>query len=78
MTFGTAHFQTETALRPAGGSDDTLTKVCRVVVGGTVESKFSQVGNEVGDSATVDTLTLAQHVQLETQKHSSDVISLCH
>lgn len=66
------------ALRPAGGSGDPLTKVCRVVVGGAVESQFPQVGNQVGDPATVDTLTLAQHVQLETQEHSSDVNSLCH
>lgn len=63
---------------PAGGSSDTLTKVCRVVVGGAVESQFPQVGNQVGDAAAVDTLTLAQHVQLETQKHGSDVISLRH
>ena len=44
---------------------ETLTEVCRIVVGGTVQAQVLQVGNEVGDGALVYALALAQNVQLE-------------
>lgn len=42
-----------------------LTEVGRVVVGGTVESEVSQVGDQAGHLPSVDTLALTQHVELE-------------
>lgn len=42
-----------------------LTEVSGVVVGGTVESEVSQVGNQTGDLPSVDTLTLTQNIELQ-------------
>lgn len=45
-----------------------LTEVSRVVVGGAVQAKPLQIGDQVGDHALEDALTLAQDVELSRKE----------
>lgn len=49
---------------PAPYPRPPLTEISRVVVGGAVQAKPLQVGDQVGDHALEDALTLTQDVEL--------------
>lgn len=44
------------------------TKVCWVVIGWTIKAQSLQIGDEVRDSAFVDTLSLTENVKLQRNK----------
>lgn len=53
-----------------------LTEVSRVVVGGTVQAKPLQIGNQVGNHALEDALSLAQDVELRQKSiHEENMTS---
>lgn len=51
-------------LSPESSQEPPLTEVSGVVVGGAVQAKPLQIGNQVGNHALEDTLSLAQDVEL--------------
>lgn len=51
-------------LSPESSQEPPLTEVSRVVVGGAVQAKPLQIGNQVGNHALEDALSLAQDVEL--------------
>lgn len=51
-------------LSPVSSLEPPLTKVSRVVVGGAVQAKTLQIGNQVGNHTLEDALSLAQDVEL--------------
>jgi hypothetical protein len=51
-------------LSPESSQEPSLTEVSGVVVGGTVQAKPLQIGNQVGNHALEDALPLAQDVEL--------------
>lgn len=57
---------------PAPTNRSPLTEVSRVVVGGAVQAEPLQVGDEVGDHALEDALTLAQDVELRREERGEE------
>lgn len=57
---------------PAPTNSLPLTEVSRVVVGGAVQAKPLQIGDQVGDHALEDALTLAQDVELSRKKKDEE------
>lgn len=52
------------SLSPKSSQEPPLTEVSGVVVGGTVQAKPLQIGNQVGNHALEDALSLTQDVEL--------------
>ena len=57
---------------PAWTTRPLLTEVSRVVVGGAVQTEPLQVGDQVGDHALEDALTLAQDIELRQKKKGKE------
>lgn len=58
---------------PAWTTRPLLTEVSRVVVGGAVQTEPLQIGDQVGDHALEDALTLAQDVELRRKKKAKKI-----
>lgn len=49
-----------------------LTEISRVVVGGAVQAKPLQIGDQVGDHTLEDTLALAQDIELRWKEKGEE------
>lgn len=57
---------------PRFGPASSLTEISRVVVSGAVQAEPLQVGDQVGDHALEDALTLAQDVELRQKEKGEE------
>lgn len=63
-------------LSSTSSQEPPLTEVSRIVVGGAVQAKPLQIGNQVGNHTLEDALSLAQDVELRQKgTHEENMIS---